>query len=111
MKKKKKIKKNRKFNSTKSKDASTDVPDTSTIHRSHYTPLGEHPEDRIFKDREYIQRLHKHVDFVYDLLASDLRLNDEGYNWLFDYVFNSDDDFEFEEYLASSKIQYCNLVK
>jgi hypothetical protein len=82
-------------------------PDVSTIKQSHYTKFNEHPEDRIFRDREYIQRLQRHIDSVYELLAADLRLNEEGIDWLFDYVFNDDSkDIEFEEYLEKYGVKY-----
>lgn len=70
------------------------------ITEQHYTRLNEHPEDRIFRDKEYINRLQKHIDEVYEELARDLRVNMEGKDYLFDYIFNEDDkDLEFEDYL------------
>jgi hypothetical protein len=85
--------------------------ETSTINRSHYTKFNEHPEDRIFRDKEYIQRLQKHIDSVYESLAKDLRLNEKGYDWLFDYVYNEDNkDIEFEEYLEKYGVKYEDCV-
>jgi hypothetical protein len=87
-------------------------PDVSTINQSHYTKFKEHPEDRIFRDREYIQRLQGHIDSVYELLAADLRLNEKGTDWLFDYVYNSDNEkIEFEEYLEKYGVKYEDIVK
>jgi hypothetical protein len=86
--------------------------ETSTITKEHYTKFKEHPEDRIFRDREYIQRLQRHIDSVYELLAADLRLNEEGTDWLFDYVYNEDNkDIEFEEYLEKYNVEYEDIVK
>lgn len=82
----------------------------STIARSHYTKQGDHPEDRIYRDREYIHRLRAHMDEVYDALERDLRMK-EGQNWLFDFVHNEDLNIEFEEYLAQYGIQYKDVVK
>jgi hypothetical protein len=82
----------------------------SSINESHYTKFGEHPEDRIYRDREYIQRLQRHIDSVYELLKSDLRLQDDV-DWLFDYIYNEDDNIEFEEYLAKFDVRYDELVK
>jgi hypothetical protein len=83
----------------------------SSINESHYTKFGEHPEDRIYRDREYIQRLQRHIDSVYDLLANDLRLNQKGQDFLFDYVFNEDSkDIEFEEYLDKYGIKYEDIA-
>jgi len=86
--------------------------EASTISKEHYTKFNEHPEDRIFRDREYIQRLQRHIDSVYDLLDNDLRLNEQGTDWLFDYVFNEDSkDVEFEEYLEKYGVKYEDIVK
>ena len=87
------------------------TPNNTTINQNHYTSFGEHPEDRIFRDREYIQRLHRHLDSVYDLLANDLRLNQKGQDFLFDYVFNEDsNDIEFEEYLDKYGVKYEDIA-
>ena len=84
---------------------------SSSINQNHYTSFGEHPEDRIFRDREYIQRLHRHLDSIYDLLANDLRLNQKGQDFLFDYVFNEDsNDIEFEEYLDKYGVKYEDIA-
>jgi hypothetical protein len=82
----------------------------STITDSHYTPLGEHPEDRIYRDKEYIQRLQKHIDEIYQALEDDLNLKTED-NWLFDYIYNEDENIEFEDYLHKFKVQYKDIVK
>ena len=85
--------------------------ETSTINQSHYTKFNEHPEDRIFRDKEYIQRLQRHIDSVYESLATDLKLNEKGYDWLFDYVYNEDNkDIEFEEYLEKYSVKYEDIV-
>ena len=86
-------------------------PEGSTITKKHYTKFNEHPEDRIFRDKEYITRLSKHLDSVYMLLANDLRLNEKGKDWLHDYIYNCDEDIEFEEYLAKYDVRYDELVK
>lgn len=75
----------------------------------YYTRQNEHPEDRIFKDKEYIKRLQKHIDEVYEELARDLRVNMDGKDYLFDYVFNEDRDIEFEEYLNNLGHRYDEL--
>jgi hypothetical protein len=86
-------------------------PEVSTITEEHYTHENQHPEDRIFKDREYIQRLQEHIDYVFEHLDHDLRLNDKGRDWLFDYVFNEDSkDIEFEEYLEKYNVKYKDCV-
>lgn len=76
----------------------------------HYTRQNEHPEDRISRDKEYINRLQKHIDEVYEELARDLRVNMDGKDYLFDYIFNEDDNnLEFEDYLNKLGKEYNRL--
>jgi len=95
----------------KTEQNNTPNPTNSTITNSHYTKSGDHPEDRIFRDKEYTQRLQKHIDEVYESLAQDLRLNESGRDWLFDFFYNEEDNIEFEDYLQKSGILYKDLVK
>lgn len=90
--------------------ASAKVGISSTINDSHYTPQGDHPEDRIYRDKAYIQRLQTHIDEVYEALEGDLNLK-EDQNWLFDYIYNEEDNIEFEDYLSKFKVQYDEIVK
>lgn len=72
-----------------------------------YTPQGEHPEDRIFKDGDFIRELAKVQDLYFEKLVSDLRLNEEGKDWLFDYIHNEDDrSISFDEYLSKFGVSY-----
>ena len=81
------------------------------INTDHYTRQNEHPEDRIFRDKEYINRLQKHIDEVYEELSKDLRMNTEGKDYLFDYIFNEDDkDLEFEDYLHKLGNRYDEMA-
>jgi hypothetical protein len=81
------------------------------ITKQHYTRQNEHPEDRIFRDKEYINRLQKHIDEVYEELARDLRVNMEGKDYLFDYIFNEDDNnLEFEDHLHKLHRTYDEMV-
>ena len=82
------------------------------ITEQHYTRLNEHPEDRIYRDREFIQRLQKHIDEVYEKLSLDLRLNDRGKDLLFDYLYNCDDDtISFDEFLNEAGLEYTDFIK
>lgn len=78
--------------------------------REYYTHEGEHPEDRIFKDKQYINRLQGHIDLVFDHLVHDLGLNAEGKDWLFDYIYNEDHDIDFEEYLDKYDVRYADII-
>ena len=76
------------------------------ITEKHYTKNGEHPEDRIFRDREYIKRLQEHINDVFESLSEDLRINEIGRDHLFDYIYNDDRDIEFEECINKSSFEY-----
>lgn len=80
------------------------------ITEEYYTKQNDHPEDRIFRDKEYIKRLQMHIDSVYELLALDLRLNEEGKDLLFDYVYNEDKEIEFEEFLSNLGMRYDEIA-
>lgn len=80
------------------------------ITEQHYTRQNQHPEDRIFRDKEYINRLQNHIDEVYKQLSIDLRLNDEGREFLFDYLYNEDREIEFEEYLNNLGYRYNEIA-
>jgi hypothetical protein len=81
------------------------------MNEQYYTIQNEHPEDRIFRDKEYINRLQKHIDEVYEELSIDLRVNMEGKDYLFDYIFNEEDnDLEFEDYLHKYGHRYDEMT-
>lgn len=81
------------------------------IKTPHYTTQNEHPEDRIHRDKEYIIRLQKHIDEVHEKLSRDLRINDEGKDYLFDYIFNEmNNDLEFEDYLHKLGQRYDEMT-
>lgn len=85
-------------------------PNDSFEIENHYTALGEHPEDRIFKDREFIQGLEKVQSEHFDKLAKALNLNEKGESFLFDYVHNSDDEVGFDEYLETYGLSYKDCI-
>jgi len=78
--------------------------------REYHTHEGEHPEDRIFKDKQYINRLQEHIDLVFEHLVHDLGLNEQGKDWLFDYVFNEEHEIDFEEYLDKYDVRYADII-
>lgn len=81
-----------------------------TIDKKHYTPQGEHPEDRIYRDREYIGRLQAHINMIYDALEEDLGVKNDS-NWLFDFIHNEDRNIEFEDYLGERGVRYKDIVQ
>jgi oligoribonuclease NrnB/cAMP/cGMP phosphodiesterase (DHH superfamily) len=80
------------------------------ITREHYTANGRHPEDVIFAEKTYINRLQDHIDEAYNRLATQLNLNETGNNLLFDYVLNEDHAESFEEWLAKLNTKYSELT-
>lgn len=98
--------KNNKSNKTK-KSAKKVVVSTKDF----YTPQGQHPEDRIFKDKSFINELQKVQDLYFDALAKDLGLNEVGNDFLFDYVYNSEHDLCFDEWLERFGKNYEDCVK
>lgn len=81
-----------------------------TIDKSHYTPQGEHPEDRIYRDREYIERLQAHIDSICAALEKDLGIKNDS-TWLFDFIHNEDRNIEFEDYLGERGVRYKDIVQ
>ncbi len=79
------------------------------INYTHYTSKNEHPEDVIYREKNYISRLQEHIDSVYDTLADNLRLTEKGKDMLFDYIFNSTENDGFEDYLDSYGIEYDDI--
>jgi hypothetical protein len=74
---------------------------TQSICEEDYTCEGEHPEDRIFADKKFINELANVQTLYFDRLALDLKLNELGNDLLFDYIYNSGHDICFEEYLEN----------
>jgi len=81
----------------------------STIIREHYTLSGEHPEDRIYRDKEYINRLTNHMNSIVAGMVRSLRLTAEGEEQLLAYVFEKT-DVDFEEYIQSKGLRYVDIV-
>jgi hypothetical protein len=82
------------------------------ITKKHYTKEGRHPEDVIYQERQFIREINKIVNSKFDKLANDLRLDEAGKDWLFDYIYNCDNEsVSFDEYLAEAGIEYTDFVK
>lgn len=76
----------------------------------HYTPQNQHPEDRIYADKQYINRTQAHMQEVFQRLVRDLRLNKNGEEMLFDFVYNEQKACEFCDILAEARITYKALT-
>jgi Tat protein secretion system quality control protein TatD with DNase activity len=80
------------------------------ITKKHYTADGRHPEDVIYQEKEYINRLQQHIDEAFEKMAAKLNLNETGIDWVFDYVYNEDRDVEFEDVLEKAGLTYDEIV-
>ena len=81
------------------------------MNKSHYTKEGRHPEDVIYQERQFIREINSIVNNKFEKLVKDLNLDEAGANWLFDYIYNCDDEtISFEEFLAESGLDYDDFV-
>jgi len=82
------------------------------MNKSYYTKDGRHPEDVIYKEREFIREINSIIDSKFNNLVQDLRLDEAGADWLLDYIFNCDDNtISFDEFLAEAGLEYNDFVK
>lgn len=88
-----------------------DHQNPSNPSRQDYTPQGQHPEDRIYADKQYINRLQEHMSQVFQKLIKDLQISKEGEELLFDFVFNEEEPMEFSDMLTNTGIAYSSLKK
>jgi hypothetical protein len=69
-----------------------------------------HYEDAVFETKTFLNQLEEVQTLYYENLCTNLQLTDEGEQYLFDYVYNSNTD-SFEEYLEAIGIDYYSLVR
>jgi len=82
------------------------------ITKKHYTKEGRHREDVIYQERQFIREINQIVNAKFDKLANDLRLDEAGKDWLFDYIYNCDNEsVSFDEYLAEAGLEYTDFTK
>ena len=82
------------------------------ITEQHYID-GQHPIDMIWGTKTFLNELQKTMDDRFEDLVKKLGFNEEGTDWLFDYIYNNGDDFDFEEYLEKfdSEVTYERCLK
>lgn len=78
----------------------------------YYTPSNEHPEDAIYKAKTFINELQTVQEKYFAQLVSDLKLNKNGEEFLFDYIYNSgDENFDdFCHYLQDFDKKYEDFI-
>jgi hypothetical protein len=81
----------------------------------YYTNDNRHPDDVIFDIKNHVNKLQDYIDLLYNKLCDDLRLNEAGKEWLFDYLYNGPDEKQlFTEFLESYNTTYdkiCHPIK
>ena len=82
------------------------------ITKKHYTKDGKHPEDVIYQERQFIREINSIVNNKFEKLVRDLGLDEAGSDWLFDYIYNCDDEtISFDEFLNEAGLEYTDFVK
>jgi hypothetical protein len=82
------------------------------MNKSYYTKDVRHPEDVIYQERQFIREINSIVNNKFEKLVKDLRLDEAGSDWLFDYIYNCDDDtISFDEFLNEAGLDYSDFVK
>jgi hypothetical protein len=82
------------------------------ITKKHYTKDNRHPEDVIYQGRQFIREINNIVNNKFEKLVKDLGLDEAGADWLFDYIYNCDDDtISFDEFLNEAGLDYADFVK
>jgi hypothetical protein len=79
-----------------------------------YTPEGKHPEDAIYEVKEFFNKLKDVQDDYFERLSKGLNLTDDGKDFLFDYIYNIDNENDeiddFAHYLETLNKNYKDLI-
>ena len=80
-----------------------------------YTPEGKHPEDAIYEVKMFFNKLKDVQDDYFERLSKGLNLTEEGKDFLFDYIYNVDNENDgiddFFHYLQNINKNYENLIE
>jgi len=80
-----------------------------------YTSKGKHPEDAIYEVKEFFRKLQDVQEDYFQRLSKGLNLTEEGEEYLFDYIYNvNNDDQEiddFAHYVQTLGKSYRNFIK
>ena len=80
----------------------------------HYTKSNRHPDDAIFETKTFLNELSKIQNQYFENLLQDLNLSEEGEGWLFDFIFNGDEEDNkmlFTEFLEDRNKKYEDFCK
>jgi hypothetical protein len=80
-----------------------------------YTPEGKHPEDAIYEVKMFFNKLKDVQDDYFERLSKGLKLTEEGKDFLFDYIYNVDNENDgvddFFCYLQNINKNYETLIQ
>jgi hypothetical protein len=80
-----------------------------------YTPEGKHPEDAIYEVKMFFNKLKDVQDDYFERLSKGLKLTEEGEEYLFDYIYNVDNENDgvddFFCYLQNINKNYETLIQ
>jgi hypothetical protein len=71
-------------------------------------------DNKIYTTRTALRDLSQKQEEIFEVLVKDLHLNLKGEQWMFDYIYNSEEDekyIPFDEYLSFYKVEYSNLIE
>ena len=71
-------------------------------------------DDKIYTTWITLRDLSQKQEEIFEALVKDLHLNLKGEQWLFDYIYNSEEEekyITFEEYLSFYKVNYSDLIE
>ena len=71
-------------------------------------------DNLIYVSRRHIRDLSQQQDKIFETLTKHLQLNSEGEQWMFDYIYNSEEEekyITFEEYLSFYDKSLKDLVE
>jgi len=79
-----------------------------------YTPEGKHPEDAIYEVKMFFNKLRDVQDDYFERLSKGLNLTEEGKDFIFDYIYNIDNENDeiddFAHYLETLNKNYKDLI-
>jgi hypothetical protein len=80
-----------------------------------YTPEGKHPEDAIYEVKSFFEKLRDVQDDYFERLSKGLNLTEEGEEYLFDYIYNVNNEDQqiddFTHYLETLGKNYKDFIK
>ena len=80
-----------------------------------YTPEGKHPEDAIYEVKVFFNKLKDVQDDYFERLSKGLNLTEEGEEFLFDYIYNVNNEDQqiddFFHYLSDLNKNYKDILK